>query len=127
MQATDRCPFVRSLSALAGGEGTCLTSSEYPSTPRLLLAGARRGANDDSRPRLKRTQPNERRSVAKKEEVENMIASEVAQLSLKLQQERDIEVARAVSENRTKKEKGGGSGGGGVGGGAGGAGVVLLC
>lgn len=41
------------------------------------------------------------RSFAKKEEVENMIASEIARLGLNLRQERDIEIARAVSERGT--------------------------
>ena len=36
------------------------------------------------------------RSFAKKEEVERIIASEIAQLSRKLQQERDIEISREV-------------------------------
>lgn len=34
--------------------------------------------------------------MARKEEVENVIASEISQLSLKLQQERDIEIDREV-------------------------------
>eukprot|EP00752_Nemacystus_decipiens_P012767 g11307.t1 len=45
-----------------------------------------------------------KRSFAKKEEVENMIASEIARLGIKLRQERDIEIARAADLEELLKE-----------------------
>ncbi|CAM9890564.1 unnamed protein product [Pylaiella littoralis] len=47
-----------------------------------------------------------KRSFARKEEVENVIASEIAQLGMKLRQERDIEIARAADLKELLKEFG---------------------